>query len=160
MQETQVWSLGQEDPLEKEMAAHSSILAWEIPRTEEPGGLQSPGSQKSQNDWVTENAQVQWGVYRESVADGPSRSRSDHPALLPIMMSQLWAPCFWPPLSASTQQLCSRRTVPRLAWLPQPAHPAGPGVQTLGEPPKPLFSNQAYHSIGKIEIVLLNGIKI
>ena len=42
-----VWSLGQEDPLEKEMATHSSILAWEIPSTEEPGGLQSTGWQKS-----------------------------------------------------------------------------------------------------------------
>ena len=41
MQETQVWSLGQEDPLEKEMATHSSILAWEIPWREELGGLQS-----------------------------------------------------------------------------------------------------------------------
>ena len=39
MRETQVQSLGREDPLEKEMAVHSSILAWEIPRTEEPGGL-------------------------------------------------------------------------------------------------------------------------
>ena len=38
-QETWVWSLGQEDPLEEEMATHSSILAWEIPWTEEPGGL-------------------------------------------------------------------------------------------------------------------------
>ena len=38
-QETQVWSLGREDPLEKEMATHSSILAWEIPWTEEPAGL-------------------------------------------------------------------------------------------------------------------------
>jgi len=44
MQETWVQSLGGEDPLEKEMATHSSILAWEIPRTEEPGGLQSMGS--------------------------------------------------------------------------------------------------------------------
>ena len=43
---TRVWFLGQEDPLEKEMAAHSSMLAWEIPQTEEPGGLQSTGSQK------------------------------------------------------------------------------------------------------------------
>ena len=41
-----VQSLGWEDPLEKEVAAHSSILAWRIPRTEEPGGLQSPGSQR------------------------------------------------------------------------------------------------------------------
>ena len=47
-QETWVRSLSQEDPLEKEMATHSSILAWEIPWTEEPGGLQSIESQKSQ----------------------------------------------------------------------------------------------------------------
>ena len=48
IQETQVQSLGWEDPLEKEMATHSSILAWEILWTEEYGGLQSMGSQKSQ----------------------------------------------------------------------------------------------------------------
>ena len=47
MQEMQVRSLGREDPLEEVMATHSSILAWEIPWTEEPGGLQSVGSQKS-----------------------------------------------------------------------------------------------------------------
>ena len=47
MQETQIRSLGQGDPLEKEKATHSSILAWEIPWTEEPGGLQSIESQKS-----------------------------------------------------------------------------------------------------------------
>ena len=46
MRETQVRSLGQEDPLEKEMATHSSILAWRIPWTEEPGGLQSMRSQR------------------------------------------------------------------------------------------------------------------
>ena len=45
-QETQVQSLGQEDPLEKEMAPHSSILAWKIPWMEEPGGLQSMGLQR------------------------------------------------------------------------------------------------------------------
>ena len=48
MQETGVRSLGGEDPLEQEMATHSSILAWRIPWTEEPGGLQSMGLQKSQ----------------------------------------------------------------------------------------------------------------
>ena len=47
MQEMKVQSLGREDPLEKEMATHSSILAWRISWTEEPGGLQSMGSQKS-----------------------------------------------------------------------------------------------------------------
>ena len=46
MQKTQIQSLGQEDPLEKEMAIHSSILAWEIPQTEEPGRLQRMGSQE------------------------------------------------------------------------------------------------------------------
>ena len=46
IQETWVWFLGQEDPLEKEMANHSSILAWKIPWTEEPGGLQSMESQE------------------------------------------------------------------------------------------------------------------
>ena len=45
MQETRVPSLGQGDPLEKDMAIHSSVLAWRIPWTEEPGGLQSTGSQ-------------------------------------------------------------------------------------------------------------------
>ena len=46
VQETQVWSLGQEDPLEEEMATHCSVLAWRVPWTEEPGGLQSMGSQR------------------------------------------------------------------------------------------------------------------
>ena len=46
MQETRVQSLGQEDPLEKEMALHFSILAWEIPWSEDPDGLQSTGPQK------------------------------------------------------------------------------------------------------------------
>ena len=48
-QETQVQPLSREDPLEKEMATHSSILAWEIPQTEEPGGLQVMGLQES---WI------------------------------------------------------------------------------------------------------------
>ena len=50
MQETWVQSLGREDPLEKEMATHSGILAWKIPWMEEPGGLQSTGSQRVGND--------------------------------------------------------------------------------------------------------------
>ena len=48
--EIQVRSLGREDPLEKEMVTHSSILAWKIPWTEEPGGLQSTGSQRVRHD--------------------------------------------------------------------------------------------------------------
>ena len=53
VQETWVWSLGWEDPLEKEIATHSSILAWKIPWTEEPGGLQSMSSQTVRHDWAT-----------------------------------------------------------------------------------------------------------
>ena len=52
MQETRVRSLGPEDPLEKGMATHSSILAWKIPWTEKPGGLQSMRSQRVEHDWA------------------------------------------------------------------------------------------------------------
>ena len=50
--ETQVWSPGREDPLEEETATHSSTLAWRSPWTEEPGGLQSMGSQRVRHDWA------------------------------------------------------------------------------------------------------------
>ena len=53
MWETWVWSLGWDDPLEKEMATHSSILAWKIPWTEDPGRLQSMGSQRVGHNWAT-----------------------------------------------------------------------------------------------------------
>ena len=53
MQETRVWALGWEDPPEKEMATHSSTIAWKIPWTEEPGRLQSMGLQRVRHDWVT-----------------------------------------------------------------------------------------------------------
>ena len=53
MKKTWVQSLGQEDPLEKEMATHSSNLAWKIPWTEEPGGLQSTGSQRVGHNGAT-----------------------------------------------------------------------------------------------------------
>ena len=57
MQEMQVQSLDWEDPLEEEMATHSSILAWRIQWTEQPGGLQSMGSQRADYDLVTEKQQ-------------------------------------------------------------------------------------------------------
>ena len=53
MQETRVRSLGWEDPLKKEMAIHSSTIAWKIPWTEEPGRLQSMGLQRVGHDWAT-----------------------------------------------------------------------------------------------------------
>ena len=54
MQEMDIQSLGHEDPLQKEMATHTSILAWEIPWTEEPGGLQSVGHKWTGNNLETE----------------------------------------------------------------------------------------------------------
>ena len=62
MRETRVRSLGWEDPLEKEMAIHSSTMAWKIPWTEEPGRLQSMGSQRVGHDWATS---LHFKVYAE-----------------------------------------------------------------------------------------------
>ena len=64
IQETWVPSLGWEDPLEKGMATHSSILAWRIPWTEEPGGLQSMGSQRVRHDWVTSTTNFTFQQYQ------------------------------------------------------------------------------------------------
>ena len=60
MWETWVPSLGQEDPLEEGMATHSSVLAWRMPWTEEPGGLQNPGSQGAGHDWGTDMSRELW----------------------------------------------------------------------------------------------------
>ena len=63
VQETQVWFLGWEDPLEKRVATHSSILAWRILWTEEFGGLPSMGSQTVRHDWVTNTFLFPWTLY-------------------------------------------------------------------------------------------------
>ena len=55
MRETQIWSLSLKVSLEKEMTIHSSVLAWKIPQTEEPGGLQSMGLQRVGHNWATEH---------------------------------------------------------------------------------------------------------
>ena len=71
MQETQeirVQSLGCEDPLEEGLATHSSILAWRIPWTEEPGGLWSTGSQRVRHDLATEHACTHQGPYQEAAS--------------------------------------------------------------------------------------------
>ena len=66
LQETQFLSLGQEDPLEEEMATHSSVLDWRIPWTEEPGGLQSMGvSQRIGHDW----SDLAYAQYKVSYKD-------------------------------------------------------------------------------------------
>ena len=57
-QEMQVGSQGREDPLEEDMETHSRILAWKIPGTEEPGGLQTMGSQRVRHDWGNEQGRT------------------------------------------------------------------------------------------------------
>ena len=64
MQETQVWSLGWADPLEKGMASHSSVLAWRISWTKEPGRLQSMGLQRIGHDWATNTSTLWWASAR------------------------------------------------------------------------------------------------
>ena len=68
MQETQVQFLGWEDPLDKDMAAHSSILAWRIPWTEEPGGLQSMRLQRVGHDQATEQSQAYTSDFSHTVS--------------------------------------------------------------------------------------------
>ena len=90
MQGTQAQFLGQEDPLEEEMSTHSSILAWEIPWTEEPGGLQSTGLQRVRHDWVTEQQPAkgcgQRHVLLASISGWPGGSCSS-----PIILTFQWA---------------------------------------------------------------------
>ena len=64
------WRTGWEDPLEKEMATCSSILAWEIPWTEEPGGLQSIGLQRVRHDWATEHTGLSCGMQNLAIPPG------------------------------------------------------------------------------------------
>ena len=67
-----VWSLGGEDPLEKEKATHSSILVWSIPWTEKPGGLQSMGSQRIRHDWAFNTFTFQYLQYNPWISIGGS----------------------------------------------------------------------------------------
>ena len=94
MWETWVQSLGWEDPLEKEMATHSSILAWRIPRTEEPCGLQTKGSQRVGHDWATTIHTVSYRSWfmptsRASVIT-ILQDRLPHPLLYSISLT--WCP--------------------------------------------------------------------
>ena len=73
MQENQVQSLGQKDPLEEEMATYSSVLSWEIPWTEEPGGLQSTRLQTVRHNWATEHIHTVTGCAENSHLSPPQK---------------------------------------------------------------------------------------
>ena len=91
MQETRVRSLGWEDPVEKEMAGHSSILAWKIPWTAEPGRLPSMGSQRVGHDWATslslyDPAISLLGIYLEKT----NLERYVHPSAALFTIAKTW----------------------------------------------------------------------
>ena len=95
-QETWIWSLGWEDPLEEGMASHSSILAWRIPWAEEPGGLRSTGSQSV---WTTE-----WLITAEySVSPWRALPAPPLPVSSFALVCVLTQPCltFWDPMDGS-----------------------------------------------------------
>ena len=90
MQETQVRSLGQEDPLEEEMATHSSILAWRIPWTEEPGGLQYMGLQRVRHDWEQHPEKIMSLITLENWPGGLMKNASiSFPLQIVISMEQI-----------------------------------------------------------------------
>ena len=102
MQDIQVRSLGQEDPLEKEMETHSDILAWRLPWTEEPGGLQSVGSQTVGHDWATE---PDW---TELAANQPQQYHLKKYLLIYLHCSKV-NNFLRPKESATTERLCTTK---------------------------------------------------
>ena len=122
----QVWFLGWEDPLEKGMATHSSILAWKIPWTEEPAGLQSMGSQRVGHNWASKHAR---GCFHDLPGSPRSLISTCH-KLLPrscVLIAYGLNQPFSELLSSSSFQraLClsgnSTRTTLFLECLPQPS---------------------------------------
>ena len=97
MQEMEVQSLGWEDLLENEMATHSSIFAWEIPWAEEPGGLQSMGSQRVGHNLATQQQQKQYQGQHGTWLSVPYQRRASRPP-----MGLLFQP--------SSKPVCSRKT--------------------------------------------------
>ena len=82
IQETQVWSLGQEDPLEKGITTHSSILAWRIPWTEEPGGLQSMRLQRVRHSWVINTFTFNEYIWKKHFLDPLEEEMAAHSSIL------------------------------------------------------------------------------
>ena len=118
MQEIRVWSLGREDPLEKERAAHSSIFAWEIPWTEEPGRLQSMESQNQTrfSNWTTTMGNsAKWGIPPSvNVGSFPFASWKTgitNTRMGPLHFVACWTVCDF----LSYSPLCS---IPVFTWLP------------------------------------------
>ena len=121
MRETQVRFLGREDPLEKEMAIHSSTLAWKIPRTEEPDRLQSKGSQRVRHDWVTSLLQIHSSNHFKSDARKDWRKKGTTEDEMVVWHHWLSGHEFEPALGLGDEQeglaCCSSWGYKQLVWL-------------------------------------------
>ena len=117
MQETQVWSLGCENPLEKKMATHSSTLAWRIPWTEEPGGLQSTGLQRVEHSWTTEHTRMHFFKLACIGSDSHTKLPSCTDALLgPWHLTPNPLPCGWGFRTGSFEGKEYGRKCKRFTW--------------------------------------------
>ena len=115
MKETQVNSLGQEDPLEKGMATHSSVLAWRIPQKEEPGRLQPMGSQRDTTEQQT------LGFPRDSDSKGSAHNAGD-PGLIPKLGEFL----------KNGKTTLSSILAWRIPWTEEPCRLQSLGLQRVG----------------------------
>ena len=144
MRETRLWSLGREDPLEKEMATHSSILAWRIPRTEEPGGLQPTGSKRVGHDWAT-SLSLRQSATNGAATDFDSLTTYTSEWVKPLSHVRIfaapWTAAYQAPLSMgfSRQGYWSGLPLPSPGDLPDPGvEPRSPTLQAdalTSEPP-------------------------
>ena len=108
MQETQAWSLGQEDPLEEEMTTHSSILVWKIPWTDEPGGPQSVGLQRVRHNWATNTFTSGGSVVKNLPANAGNTGGSRyHLCIGKVTWRRKWQP---------TTVFCLKNPINRGAW--------------------------------------------
>ena len=132
MQETQVGSMGQENPLEKEMATHSSIFAWETPWIEEPGGLQFMGSQRVKHNLATKKKKKQILCVSTLVKGGHGASLVVQQLRICHVRQGTWVQSLLrkdPTCPRATKSPCATTTEPLLrAWEMQLLKPTRPGV--------------------------------
>ena len=144
MQETRVLSLGREDPLEEEMVAHSSTVAWGILWTAEPGGPQSMGLQRVRRDWATEHTHIlkdinSWGTLRNdrrwvhcSLGDVVWRRRTCPVALDPPPPTRVLFLLYQGQLADAVKTIAATRLKPATAddSCSFPAQSEKPGAQS------------------------------
>ena len=135
MQETWVQFLGQEDPLEKRMATHSSIFAWRIPWTEKPGGLQSMGLQRVGHDWATDTHRCGIILGCTMISWDPEGQRKGSDLLWTLLDgSPALTQCAWPPGSWDNLRLLPKLRARRInsAGLSRQVLPWNQGAHFMG----------------------------